>query len=296
MSGSAAVIRAIRRAAARAVRRIRFGPLRYVVVVSYGRTGSTLLQGALMSAPHVLIRGEQGGTIVQQQIWFDELCRHQRRLARQEETTRRHPFFGIVGFQQQQALRRIRMLLLESLLRPKWDTRVLGFKENRWPDDPTKTLVFLRKLLPGVRFVVNTRNDDDVALSGFWPRRPDALQQIRRRRESLLAAAQSLGDDVYFVHYDDWAGNPESLRGLFEWLQIPFSVERVAEVMQKPHSYRNRTIREIEILDEQRRLSPQARLAARRPVTMLAATWTVVAAGQVAALATAVAGVGPFAT
>ena len=47
--------------ASRAVRRLRYGPLRYVVVVSYGRTGSTLLQGVLMSAPHVMVRGEQGG-------------------------------------------------------------------------------------------------------------------------------------------------------------------------------------------------------------------------------------------
>jgi len=217
-----------------------------VVVVSYGRTGSTLLQGVLMSAPHVLVRGEQGGTIEQLQVWYDELCRHQQRIGLQKETSKEHPFYGIIGFRREEALRRLRRLLVETVLRPTSDTRVIGFKEIGWPDDVTPTLLFLRKLLPGVRFVVNTRDDESVAKSGFWSRRPDALPQIRSRRENMLAAAGALGDDAYVVHYDDWVGDPEKLRPLFEWLQIDFDPARVTAVMQRPHSYDNRSIPHIE--------------------------------------------------
>ena len=242
------------------MRRLRFGRLRYVVVVSYGRTGSTLLQGVLMSAPHVLIRGEQGGTIAQLQTWYDELCRHQQRLNRGgKETNRQHPFYGIIGFKREEALRRLRMLLLETLLRPASDTRVVGFKEIGWPDDVTPTLLFLRKLLPGVRFVVNTREDTSVANSGFWSRRPDALAQIRRQRENMLAAAQALGGDAQVVHYDDWVHEPEKLRPLFEWLDIDFDLDRVAAVMARPHSYDNRSIDHIEKpSDDDRPASPTA--------------------------------------
>jgi hypothetical protein len=275
------------------LRRVRFGQLRFVVIVSYGRTGSTLLQGVLMTAPNVLIRGEQGGTIALLHRWYDELCRHQSRLTRRYETSRRHPFFGIGGFPRDTALRRIRLLLEETLLRPRADTAVVGFKENRWPDDVGATLAFLRELLPGVRFVVNTRSLDAVARSGFWRDRPDAREQIRRRHDAIVEAAGRLHDDVYVVHYDDWIADLETLRGLFDWLAIEFDPLRVAEVMRQPHSYRNRSIDRLDKVSAPRsRSSPQG---CDGSVACIATTWAALTAVQVTALATALAGVGPFA-
>lgn len=290
-----------RRLLSRAVRRVRFGRLRYVVFVSYGRTGSTLLQGIVMTAPHVLIRGEQGGTLLLLQKWYEELCRHQRRLTKTRETSRRHPFFGIGGFRPDEALRRIRLLLLESLLRPRPDTKLLGFKENNWPDDVLRTLRFLQGVFPGVRFVVNTRDLDAVAASGFYSRRADAEALVRRRHAAILAAVEQLGDDVYHVHYDDWVRDPEQLRGLFEWLGLPFDLRLVKAVMVVPHSYRNRTIEELEAAAAARALArEQAALeemsAARQSPAMrsLALAWAAVISVQLAALVTGLAGVGPF--
>lgn len=288
-----------RRLFSRAVRRVRFGRLRYVVFVSYGRTGSTLLQGIVMTAPHVLIRGEQGGTLQLLQKWYEELCRHQRRLTKTRETSRRHPFFGIGGFRPDEALRRIRMLLLESLLRPRPDTKLIGFKENNWPDDVLGSLRFVQAVFPGARFVVNTRDLDAVAASGFYSRRADAEALVRRRHAAILAAAEQLGDDVYHVHYDDWVRDPNQLRGLFEWLDIPFDLRRVKGVMVVPHSYRNRSIEELEAAAAARAFArEQAALAesmSKRPTPRsVALAWAAVISVQLAALVTGLAGVGPF--
>jgi len=282
--------RTVKRWLSRAARRVRYGRLRYVVIVSYARTGSTLLQGVLMAAPHVLVRGEQGGTIVHLKNWYDQLCRQQSKLAGRYELSRRHPFFGIGGFARDDALRRIRLLLLETLLRPGHDTRVIGFKENNWGDDVAGTLAFVRKVLPGVRFVVNTRDLDAVVRSGFWTRRRNAEQMVRERHDRILAAAGTLGDDAYHVRYDDWVADPERLRGLFEWLGLPFDIERVREVMRQPHSYANNT---VEDFDRPLASVPHPTAHSRR--SPVAVAWAAVTAAQVAAVVTAAVGVGPYA-
>lgn len=237
---------ALRRLAARGLRRVRYGPLRYVVVVTYGRTGSTLLQGVLMTDPQVMIRGEQGGTIAYLMRWYTELCGHQDRLRPdRNETSRRHPFYGIGAFPRDVALERLRRLLLDTLLRPRRDTKVVGFKEIGWPDELGECLDFLRALLPGVKFVVNTRKLDDVVQSGFWRRQPDAAARIQELHDRIMTVTQGR-DDVYFLSYDEWSSDPGQLRGLFDWLGLRFDRERIDAVMRQPHSYDNRSIPGLE--------------------------------------------------
>jgi len=236
----------VKRLAARGLRRVRYGSLRYVVVVTYGRTGSTLLQGVLMTDPQVMIRGEQGGTIAYLMRWYTELCGHQDRLRPdRNETSRRHPFYGIGAFPRDIALQRLRRLLLDTLLRPRHDTRVVGFKEIGWPEELTECLDFLRAVLPGVRFVVNTRNLDDVVQSGFWRRQPDAAARVQALHQRIVSATEGR-DDVYFLSYDEWVADPGQLRGVFEWLGLRFDRERVDAVMRQPHSYDNRSIAGLE--------------------------------------------------
>lgn len=236
----------VKRLAARGLRRLRYGPLRYVVVVTYGRTGSTLLQGVLMTDPHVIIRGEQGGTIAYLMRWYTELCGHQDRLRRdRRETSRRYPFYGIGAFSRDVARQRLRRLLLDTLLRPGHATRVVGFKEIGWPEELAECLDFLRAVLPGVRFVVNTRNLDDVVQSGFWRHQPDAAARVQALHERIMSATVGR-DDVYFVSYDEWVSDPDRLRGLFKWLGLRFDRDRVDAVMRQPHSYDNRSIPGLE--------------------------------------------------
>jgi hypothetical protein len=53
----------------------------------------------------------------------------------------------------------------------------------------------------------------------------------------MRQVGETLGDDCFHVHYDDYRDNPEALRGLFEWLDLEFDAERVALVMSQRHSY-----------------------------------------------------------
>ena len=212
--------------------------LSYLFVVTYGRSGSTLLQGILSSTPGVVIRGENGGVLQQLFLFHDTARGHRERLRRAEGLPPSHPWWGIDGYPDATALRNIRTLLLETVLRPDPDTRVVGFKEIDWPPERLPELLeFVRAVFPGARFVLNTRDLAHVATSKWWARNPNALTELEAMEQSYAEALAPFGDDVYRVHYDDWVANPSTLQGLFEWMGEEFDEARVRAVMAVPHSY-----------------------------------------------------------
>jgi hypothetical protein len=211
------------------------GDLRYLFIVTYGRSGSTLLQGILSSIPGYLIRGENGGAAYHL-YKFHAVAEHSRTSHPGWRSTR-SAWFGIGGYPTRLALKQLRELLLATLIRPEKDSRVVGFKEIRWrQSDLDEYVGFLRAVFPGARFVINTRNLDDVAVSQWWARNSEARTVLAEAEDRMLALKTSLGDDAYHIHYDDYAHDLGKLRGLFEWLGEEFDESRVKEVMNEKHS------------------------------------------------------------
>jgi hypothetical protein len=213
--------------------------LAYLFVVTYGRSGSTLLQGILSSTPGVMIRGENGGVLTRLFDFHETVRHHRERLARPTPLPASHPWWGIDGYPEATALRDMRLLMLETVLRPEPDTRVVGFKEIDWPSERMpEFLAFVREVFPGARFVLNTRDLSHVAASKWWATRPDAMDELQTMEKRFVSALESLGGDAYYrVHYDDYVADPTVLRGLFEWLGEDFQEDRVREVMDVRHSY-----------------------------------------------------------
>lgn len=212
--------------------------LSYLFVVTYGRSGSTLLQGILSATPGVMIRGENGGALADLFRFHDTIRHHQDRLARPEPLPPSHPWWGIDGYPSATALRDIRLLMLETVLRPEPDTRVVGFKEITWlPERVAEYLEFVRAVFPGARFVLNTRDLAHVSASKWWATRPDAMAELRELEARYVEALDALGDLAFHVHYDDYVEDPSRLRGLFDWLGEPFDEQRVRAVMDVRHSY-----------------------------------------------------------
>ena len=215
--------------------------MKHVFVMTYGRSGSTLLMGILNSIPGWLLRGENRHAMRHLYEFHTSGLRERARVnpARAAEPT--HPWFGIESFPEQASLDHIRALAEATLMRPEPGTRVTGYKEIRWYDDDLPAyLAFLQQVFPGCRFVVNTRNLPDVAASNYWTHKDDPLARVQAIEEHMLAAATDLGDAAFRVHYDDYAGSPGALRSLFEWLGEDFDEERVRAVMSTPHSRRGK--------------------------------------------------------
>jgi hypothetical protein len=237
IAGQAAELERVRAAADVASGRDR-PDLSYLFVVTYGRSGSTLLQGILSSTPGVVIRGENGAALHHLFRFHDKAGRSRYRLTRSYPLPERHPWWGIDGYRADTALRNMRQLVLETLLRPTPDTRVVGFKEIYWmPERMQEFLEFIQQLFPGARFVFNTRDLSEVAKSRWWARKPDAEQELQQLEKQYTEALDSLGDAVFRVHYNDYVADPSALRPLFDWLGEEFDEDRVRAVMEIRHSY-----------------------------------------------------------
>jgi hypothetical protein len=209
--------------------------LRHVFVVTYGRSGSTLLMGILNSSPGWLLRGENRDAVHHLYTFHRTMARESTR-ERGTPLSATHPFFGIDGFPRKRSLRLLRSLVTETVLRPQADTRVTGFKEIRWNhDDVEQYVAWLGRLFPGARFVVNTRNQADVLRSEWWAE-GDQSRKLADVEARLLRLAAALGDAAYHVHYDDYVADQTTLRGLFDWLDEPYDEERVRAVLAVPHS------------------------------------------------------------
>ena len=127
--------------------------------------------------------------------------------------------------------------MVDTVLRPRDDTRVTGFKEIRWyHDDVEQYVAWLQQVFPGARFVVNTRDHAEVLRSGWWAKRPENAEALPRVESTILSLAASLGDAAYHVHYNDYVADPTVLRGLFDWLGEPYDEAAVRAVLETRHS------------------------------------------------------------
>jgi hypothetical protein len=225
------------RGAQRRLQRLDREDLGFLFIVTYGRSGSTLLQGVLSSIPGYLIRGENGG-VAYQLYRFHTTATKRSTSKGGKWKSPQSAWFGIGGYPQELAVQELRRLMLTTVIRPERDSRVVGFKEIRWLQEDLYDYVdFLREVFPGARFVVNTRNLDDVAASKWWAEDPESRQVLGQAETRMLGLMDRLGDAAYHIHYDDYAQNPAKLRGLFDWLGEGFDESKVAKVMAKRHGY-----------------------------------------------------------
>ncbi len=217
-------------------RQERHQDLGVVFVVTYGRSGSTLLTGILNSIPGYLIRGENRDALHHLFLFHQTLATEKDRVPRAKVRQRTHPFFGIGDVPLEKSIRQCRQLVLSTLLRPQEETRVTGFKEIRWNQpDLEEYVAWLRELFPEAKFLVNTRKHEDVLKSGWWAE-GDHAQRLAGIESRLLALAETLGDAAYHVHYDDYVDDPEVLRGMFAWLDETYDDAAVRATIAIRHS------------------------------------------------------------
>ncbi len=204
--------------------------LRYVTVVTYGRTGSTAVQAALNALPGVLVRGEN----------YEALRGLHRYVQSIAETADRHhagrpdhPWFGSARLDPPAVVADLREHVVRTVLRPRRDTAWIGFKEVRYTpghfrtyDDLLDYLLFLGKLFPRLAYVVNVRDEAAAARSGWWPDDDAALTTLATARRWLTSAVADLErmvgvDRAVLLDYDAWSADPAPVCAAFARIGLP---------------------------------------------------------------------------
>ena len=206
------------------------GHPRYVFVVTYGRSGSTLVQGLLNALPGALIRGESNFYLLELFRAQERAISFRRQHIRHGVRNVRSAFYGLGEVRRSHFVRFTRRLMVKQLLGTAKPSSVtmLGFKEVLWhriaPDETEPFFEFFERVFPDARYVLNRRDHGQVLGSGFWQSEEaeTVMDAIRRGEEVQDYLRRTSPERVYDTEYESLTSDDPSvvdrqLRGLAEF-------------------------------------------------------------------------------
>jgi hypothetical protein len=224
----------LRRIASR-LQRVSFGrpDYSYVFIITYGRTGSTLLQKLIGSIPGTYVAGENHNAL------------HGAFAAWRDATVLRtkygwgfqpidHPWHGALAADPDGYARAMVDGFVRHILKPPRSAKRVGFKEIRYlTDDLAAYLRFIDRFLAPAVFLINTRHIDQVAKSAWWKDvdRDQLAADIARFEAVTDILVAECPDRFIKIDYGDWTTNPESLRPVYAMLGARFDAADVARTL-----------------------------------------------------------------
>jgi len=190
----------------------------HVFVVTYGRSGSTLLQGLLNTLPGTLVRGESDFFIYGLYKGHLALAETQKRWSRAAEMKGpASAFYGADVIDLPVFEGDLRRSVNRQLIGPTdpQDLRWLGFKEVLWhqvTSEQTATfLEFMDVLFPNARYILHRRDHEKVLASGFWKKwdEEQAREAVIRVEEFQDALAQGRADRICWTSYEELTSDDE---------------------------------------------------------------------------------------
>ena len=214
----------------------------HAFIVTYGRSGSTLLQGVLNTIPGAEIRGENGNALF---VLF-QAARHLRITSPHAKNANdpTHPWYGAHLIDHEMFEAELVAAFKGNVMAGSEHNLLRGFKEIRYQtmtrDQLWDYLAFLRQYFPRTAFIMNTRDLDEVIASNARAKHMIGEAELRHADQNFRDYAAEFPDHAYHTHYDDFTADPLVLRGLFDFLGARMDEDAVAKVMGRTHSMRTR--------------------------------------------------------
>lgn len=216
---------------------------KHLFVITYGRSGSTLLAGLLNLVPGALVRGENHGTLAH---LYRAVRAAQRTLAQPrppDDRTPTEPWFGASEVNPARFNEALINSFVSDVLAPPPGVELIGFKETRYRlADFTEAefsdfLAFLRESFERPCFVFNVRRHSDVAKSAWWAEESRPLAELAELDRRFRLAAAEHADISAWVNYDRVLADPRSIKELYDFLGVEVAEEAVRAVLATRHSY-----------------------------------------------------------
>jgi hypothetical protein len=211
---------------------------KYLFIITYGRTGSTLLQKILCTIPGYYIAGEN------QNAFFGiyESYRSSHILKKDFgyfHVPSDHPWHGAHAVNPDGFASQMAEAFVTHVINPPRTAKVIGFKEIRYMqilDSLDDYLRFMASVFPDSIFIINTRAAKAVGQSAWWKDSDqDALAESISRLESITGKVMAdLPSQFIKISYDEWSKNPDALKPVYEKLGEKFDRNAIQAVLDVP--------------------------------------------------------------
>lgn len=217
------------------------GDYRYIFVITYARSGSTLLQSLVNSAPGVQIRGENANAAYHMYRMQGALYDTRKRGRNARTTQPDNPWFGAGQIKPKKVASKLLGAFVSDVLAPDDGITVTGFKEVRHTPLFMNEAQFqgymdyLLENFPGARILCNSRDGEKVSQSGFLKTRN--ATNIRRNvgiADGWFKALCARSEHCLHMQHEDYVADPGLLREMFAFLDLPYDADRVRAVLDKP--------------------------------------------------------------
>ncbi|MEM6438917.1 MAG: sulfotransferase [Pseudomonadota bacterium] len=202
-----------------------------LLIVTYGRSGSTLLQSMLQTIPGAHVMGENFNALFPVFQSLRSVQRTKRtwgRVARADDS----PWCGADRVAPGRYGRRLVDAFIGEVLNPPRDARWIGFKEIRYPnvgDDFAAYMTFLLNQMPNAYIVFNSREAGSVARSGWWTRKSaeQVASMVHEMDARFADFAAQHPDRCRHAFHERTVADPASVAEIFEMLGEPFDLEAI---------------------------------------------------------------------
>jgi len=213
---------------------------RFIFILTYGRSGSTLLSGYINSLPGFCMRGENHMALAGLYDFYQsiELSLGQKSLKSGSPT---HPWYGIDNIDLAEVRQGVKELFVNTVLKPDAEHHTIGCKEIRLQRrdlaDLDGFLEGLMSIFGDVKFLFNHRRFEDTAKSKWWRETAHSHAIIRAMDNRLQTSRYTSASNVFHVQYEELVNNVDHARQLTEFIGASFDERIYREVLAVRHAH-----------------------------------------------------------
>ncbi len=223
----------------------------FLLVVTYGRSGSTLLQGMLNTLKEYLIKGENGNLLHGLFSAYQNLVEARQNNMNPRVVKPESAWYGLDKLTEKHFFEHARVFATQMLfpeLQQGQQYRCLGFKEIRYFDLLRQNGVqalddymgFLMRLFPNCKLLFLSRNHRQLMSSNWWAQssHPELLQaDLEKFDQWADEYCLSHKDKSFRIHYSDMVEINSRLGEMFEFLDETLDTKKIEQVLDVAHSY-----------------------------------------------------------
>jgi Sulfotransferase family len=220
----------------------------FVFVVTYARSGSTLLQALLNAHPDVAVRGENNAALYHLYRAIEALrstrADHGRPVTAGKSD---EPWYGADLVEAGVFEARAMTAFVRRVLCPPPGTKISGFKEIRHnaatiPQTHFAPYMdFLLSRFPGSRIIFNSRRAEDVARSAFVTRQdPEHVMAWVADCDRRFSAYAQDNPRTIHLRYEDWVADHGMIHDMLRFAGVTPDADAVARVMGTPLTHGKR--------------------------------------------------------